>query len=303
MFSAVKNFKDVIYMDKKHTFRAPVAIALATVMAAAVLLTGCGDGDTATPDEAQKETRVVTETQIVTKVVDGFYTDENGNPIKDENGQPVSAPAGTPDTDSKQGGSDNNSSSSAANGSNSEAAENNNADGNNSQASNSSGNGSGSKNSSASSSVSSSSSSKSSGGSSDKTSPLTLAGKTYNVGDKVSCTYDLTCKKLMSNFQAYVQYDNKCLKPVDAHLEGPAKAGSVINYELYDQGKIKFNGINLNGYNYTKGDKFLVVDYEVVGGGSTTPEFVWQIATDVKDNALVKDGKPDAAITLNESYS
>ena len=107
----------------------------------------------------------------------------------------------------------------------------------------------------------------------------------------------------MSNFQAYINYDGKYLKPTNAYLDGPAKSGSVINYELYDKQQIKFNGINLNGYNYTKGANFLVVEYQVLAGGSTSPKFVWQIASDIKDNPLVTNGKPSSDISLNAAFS
>ena len=107
----------------------------------------------------------------------------------------------------------------------------------------------------------------------------------------------------MSNFQAYINYDGKYLKPTNAYLDGPAKSGSVINYELYDKQQIKFNGINLNGYNYTKGGNFLVVEYQVLAGGSTSPKFVWQIASDIKDNPLVTNGKPSSDISLNAAFS
>lgn len=285
------------------------AAILAALIAATALFTGCGgNNDNATPDEAEKETRVVTETQVVTRIVDGVYTDEDGNAIKDENGQPMTAPAGTPDTDSKGGsaqgggnsgnggnsnsGNGGSASSSAQGGGNSA---NNSADGNNQSNGNSN-----------SSSNSGGGNSGNSGNSEKKpaqgSSTLSLGGKTYNVGDKVTCTYTLTSKKLMSNFQALINYDGKCLKATNAYLDGPAKSGSVINYELDSQ--IKFNGINLNGYNYTKPANFLVVEYEVIGGGSTAPEFVWQISTDTKDNPLVTKGKADTSIiTLNASYS
>ena len=107
----------------------------------------------------------------------------------------------------------------------------------------------------------------------------------------------------MANFQAYIDYDGKYLKPTNAYLDGPAKSGSVINYELYDKQKIKFNGINLNGYNYTKGANFLVVQYEVLAGGSSSPNFVWQISTDTKDNPLVVNGKPTSDISLSAAFS
>lgn len=290
------------------------AAILAALIAATALFTGCGgNNDNATPDEAEKETRVVTETQVVTRVVDGVYTDEDGNVIKDENGQPMTAPPGTPDTDSKggsaqgggnsggnngnaanggngaNGGSASSSAQGGGNSANSSAGSNNSKSGGNSNSSSNSGGNSGN-----------------SGNSEKKAEPgsstLSLGGKTYNVGDKVTCTYTLTSKKLMSNFQALINYDGKCLKATNAYLDGPAKSGSVINYELDSQ--IKFNGINLNGYNYTKPANFLVVEYEVIGGGSTAPEFVWQISTDTKDNPLVTKGKADTSIiTLNASYS
>lgn len=78
---------------------------------------------------------------------------------------------------------------------------------------------------------------------------------------------------------------------------------NLKRYELYEKGLIKFNGINLNGYNYTKGANFLVVEYEVVDGGSTTPEFIWEIASDTKDNALITNHKADSSISLSASFS
>ncbi len=292
-----------IMFSNKKAFSAAI---LAALIAAAALFTGCGgSGDNATPDEAAKETRVVTETQVVTRVVDGVYTDEQGNVIKDENGQPMTAPAGTPDTDSK-GSSAQNSGNGNGGNTNSGGSASSSAQNNGGNSANSSADGSNNKNSGSSNSSSNSGGNSGNSGESEKkanpgAASLSLGGKSFKVGDKVTCTYTLTCKKLMSNFQALINYDGKCLKATNAYLDGPAKSGSVINYELDSQ--IKFNGINLNGYNYTKPANFLVVEYEVIGGGSTAPEFVWQISTDTKDNPLVTKGKPDAAITLSESYS
>lgn len=285
--------------------KAVSAAILAALIAATALFTGCGNkGDNATPDEAAKETRVVTETQVVTRVVDGVYTDEEGNVIKDEKGQPMTAPPGTPDTNSKSGGTQNSGSgnSSGNGGSASSSAQS----GGNSASSNAGGSNNQSSGNSNNSSNSGGGNSGNSGNTDKKPNPgaasLSLGGKTFKVGDKVTCTYTLTSKKLMSNFQALINYDGKCLKATNAYLDGPAKSGSVINYELDSQ--IKFNGINLNGYNYTKPANFLVVEYEVIGGGSAAPEFVWQISTDTNDKPLVTNGKADTSIiTLNASYS
>ena len=43
------------------------------------------------------------------------------------------------------------------------------------------------------------------------------------------------------------------------------------------------------------------IPYEVIGGGSTAPEFVWQISTDTKDNPLVTKGKADTSIEILQS--
>lgn len=285
------------------SIKAPLAAVLAGLIATSALMAGCGGNNNATPDEAAKETRVVTETQIVTRIVDGVYTDQNGNVIKDENGQPVTAVQTGTDANgnpvyeneaAENGGAQNSGNNSADN--NSSANQNPNNGGN--QSSNS-----GSQNSGNSSSGSGKSSN--SGGNSDKkggdSSTLSIGGKTYNVGDKVVCTYSLTSKKLLVNFQAHIDYDGSLLKATNAYFEGQAASGSVLNYDL--DSKIKFNGIKLNGYNYTKGGSFFVVEYEVLGGGSASPEFVWEIATDTKDNALISNGTPDASIQLTESYS
>ena len=290
--------------NKKHSFKAPLAAILAALIGATALLAGCG-GSGDSESSSENETRVVTETQVVTRVVDGVYTDENGNPIKDENGQPMTAPSGTPDTEVSGGSANNGGNAANNNAGNGGAASNSgsassNAGGN--AANNNGGNG-GSSSKADDKSSSSQADEKSEDSEKKGSGTLSVGGKTYNVGDKVTCTYTLTCKKLLSNFQAMVKYDNKYLKPTNAYLDGPAKAGSVINYELYEKGLIKFNGINLNGYNYTKGSTFLVVEYEVVDGGSTTPEFIWEIASDIKDNALITNHKADSSISLSASFS
>ena len=305
------------------------ALALAAFIASTAVLAGCGGGES-----SDDSSNIAAETQIVTRVVNGVYTDEDGNPIKDENGQPMTAPSGTPDTKiegkessgsnggaqssaANNGGSNGSAQSSAANNSgnsgNKSGGNSGNNSGNNNGGNNYSGNNNGSNSGNNSGGNSGGNSSKSgnnsgnqsggnSGGNADSNS-LSIGGKSYKVGDTVTCTYTLTCKKLMANFQAYIDYDGKHLKPTNAYLDGPAKAGSVINYELYDKQKIKFNGINLNGYNYTKGANFLVVQYEVLAGGSSSPKFVWQISTDTKDKPLVVNGKATSDISLNAAFS
>ena len=84
-------------MTKKKRFNATFAAIIAASLAAVSLMAGCGAGS-----EDAKETRVVSETQIVTRVVNGVFTDEDGNILKDADGQPITAPSGTPDSNAKE---------------------------------------------------------------------------------------------------------------------------------------------------------------------------------------------------------
>ena len=61
---------------KNRFLIASVAATLAAMLATASILTGCGSND-----EETDETKVITETQLVTKIVNGVFTDEEGNQL------------------------------------------------------------------------------------------------------------------------------------------------------------------------------------------------------------------------------
>ncbi len=268
--------------NSKRLFHGSVVALLAAAIATASLA-GCGSGDNnkSTADE------VVTETQVVTKVVNGVYVDENGNIVTD----PVSGSAATAAT--------------TANGSNKQtsgSSQQNSAAGSNSGSGNS-GN-SGSANSQTSKAASSaggsgSASTSKTDNTNRKTTPsnaqkgstekeakpdtsakdLTIGDKHYNVGDKVVCTYFLEVPETMLNFQGDVEYDSSMLKETSFTLVSPADYGAVMNEK---EGKILFNGSMLNGYDFTSpGYEFVVVEFEVLKTGTTTPAITFDVITDL----------------------
>ena len=289
--------------QSRRFFNISVAAARAAAIAATALMAGCaGSG------EEEKETRVVTETQVVTRVVNGIFTDEEGNPIKDENGQPVSAPSGTPDTDdkSKSGKSDSKSDgSSNADGSEKseksekseqdEKSESSKSDG----GSESKGSDSGSKSESSKSDDSKKTPEKKDDDGDDSNN-LKLGGKSYEVGDVIVCTYSVNCPTKFINFQATLKYDGDKLKAINAETAGSASSGSVVNYDL--DSKVKFNGIKLNGYNYAKGGEFLTVTYKVLDSGSADPKISWEIVTDTTNNPMIVNGEPVSDFKVEEKY-
>lgn len=153
-----------------------------------------------------------------------------------------------------------------------------------------------------------SSSSKSDSSKSDSSKPesktLTVHGKKYNIGDTVVCTYKLTTPAVLENYQATISYDSSKLSCLSAKMSEPAKNGAMLNKNL--NGEIKTCGSNISdGYDYTKGGKFMTVTYVVKAGGSSTPKFKWEIASRASDskNLISSDGKPASGFKLVGSYT
>lgn len=271
-----------------------LAALVAAALVSAVTLTGCGGGsdkDGSTPDSA-------TETQVVTEIVDGVYVDENGNAITDPSGNPIKATdaAGSKSSGSKSSKADGSKQGSSASGkteskadtkTESKAADQNSAP---TPISNSS------KQTSRSNADRKTTPADASGGNTKKqsqedgsASELTIGGKSYKVGDKVTCTYYLNVPQTMLNFQGRVEYDKSMLKKTGAHLVEPATFGSLINPNL--EGRVVFNGSDLSGYDFTDpGYEFLVVEYEVLKTGKTEPAITFEVLTDLSDKAYASDG-------------
>ena len=303
---------DIMQNKKQNSnkfFNISVVAVLVATLATASLMTGCfsnGEADETNP------TRVVNETQIVTKVINGVLTDEEGNILKDENGEPMTAPSGTPDSNEAEknendvvnktpnGDSDNKTSN---NGSDNKTS-NNGSDNKTPNKSDTSSKTSDSKTPSKSDSTSKPSDKKPSNNDSNKpnndSGTLKLGGKTFNVGDTVTCTYKVSSADYFINYQGYVEYDNTVLKATNAKLLGKASSGGVLNYKLAD--KVRFNGIKLSGYDYTEGGDFLEVTYEVIGSGSTSPFLVWEVVTDEDMNKMVINGEVKSTFKVKESY-
>ena len=285
------SIKDVSIKMKNKFSRISFVAVLAATIATVGLMAGCGSG----ASSSEAETKVVTETQIVTKVVNGVLTDENGNPIKDAQGNTVTAPAGTPDTDkssktekneSQASGSQSSAAQSSANQSSGSQSSKSDSGSSDKQSNNSSG--------------SDKSSSKSSETPAKSSGDLKIGNQYFNVGDTVTCTYSLTCPKDFINFQATLNYDSSKLKATNAKMQGEAAGGAVVNHKL--DGKVKFNGIKLGGYDYSDGGAFMIVTYEVVGKGEVSPSISWEVVTDMDMNPMISNGQLDSSFKITDKY-
>lgn len=277
----------------KHILTIALASLIALSATSAAVMSGCGENS-----ESTNETKIISETELVTVVVDETYaTDAKGNTIPAESkGSDTSSNAnGNSKKDESSSSQKTNNSGSSANSSAGGSNSNNSSSSKSNNNNNSSGNNS------------SSSSNKTSKPSSNTHKPVTdsnactLDGNKFAVGDTVTCVYKLTSPEKLENYQAEISYDTKYLSVKSAYLDGPAESGGLLNYNL--KGKVKFNGSNITkGYNYTKEDNFVVVNYEIKASGSTTPTFTWIVATGVSEKAYVKDNKATDGLKITTEY-
>lgn len=298
---------------KNYCLIAALASLVAFSTMAASVMSGCGENS-----DEQKTTEIVHETRIDTQVetrIETYtevVTDAQGNTeyVEETKAVPVNS-----DKADNNGNSSDKSESSANNNKGSNNGNNN--SNNNSNSTNSSSNkGSNNQNSSkterSESSNTNNNSSKTDSGktnnnsSSSKTESktLTIGGKKYNVGDTVVCTYELTTPAVLENYQATISYDSSKLSCLSAKMSEPAKNGAMLNKNL--NGEIKTCGSNISdGYDYTKGGKFMTVTYVVKAGGSTSPKFNWEIACRASDskNLISDSGKPASGFKLKTAYT
>lgn len=300
-------------------------ISMTTMIAAAILsasvLSGCSGGS----DGDTKETRIVTETQISTRIVDGVYVDDEGNTIVSTTA-PATKAEDSKDKEKASEKSENEAGGNSGGTGNSDGGgdgANNNSDSNNTNNGGGS-NGGNSDNSAKSGTGESVGKITGKGGelvsdnqktedrrsnseenpvadnsgydSSNKT--LNIEGKQYSIGDTVTCTYYLTCPEKLINFQGFIDFDGKCLEVIDAENSGPAASGSMANADNNKQ-RIYFNGSKLSGYKYANGGEFLTVTYKVVGGGEASPLFTWEVVSDMDTNSVLKSNILDLSYTYN----
>ena len=294
---------------KNYCLIAALASLVAFSTMAASVMSGCGENS-----DEQKATEIVHETRIDTQIetkIETYtevVTDAQGNTeyVKETKAVPVNNNAGG---NNKSGDSGNNSEnsggSSSGKKSNSqqssviEKSETSKTT-NNSSSKTDSGKTNNNSNKNNNSSSSKSDSSKSDDSNSKS---LKIGGKTFNVGDTIVCTYNLTTPAVLENYQATIKYDSSKLTCKSAKMSVPAKYGAMLNIKI--AGEISLSGVNIgDGYDYTNGGAFMTVVYEVKGGGSTSPSYHWEVACRASDskNLIDKKGKPASGFKLSSSY-
>lgn len=268
-----------------HGKKRIIAALLASVLIGAAVLSGCGGSN-----ESSKATgdSVVTETQVVTQVVNGVIVDKDGNPVTDPSGNPIKATdapkttAAAKQTSKAQASAANNGQNAANNSNNNNAGQNT----ANNNTNNNGGSSSGTRKTTPSGAQAGNTTKKST--QDNSATDLTVGGKHYKVGDKVTCTYYLMVPNMMLNFQGRVEFDSAMLKLEDAYLIEPANFSAILNNNL--DNRVVFNGSQLSGYDFTSpGYEFLHVEYTALKTGTVDPSITFEVITDTADKAYASE--------------
>lgn len=297
--------------NKSHKSRSVLITLIASLVvisaASASLMTGCGENNGSTSDEAEVGT------SIVTKTIEGTYyvyddegstivvengTDANGNVVvqngTDPSGKKVTVENGTDpqgrkvieigktDSSSKSNSSEPNESSKTDSDKTDKKSDSN-------QKSDKDKNSQSSKDNNRSDNV-------------DSSSALVVGNQKYAVGDTVTCVYSIKIPEKIEDFQAKITYDGDYLSVEDAYLSDYADKGStVLNYELKDE--IRFNGVFLKGYNFTDKTEFITVEFKVKSKGEHTPTFIWECASGLSGKAYVQNNEMANGMEMTADYS
>lgn len=286
---------------KNYCLIAALASLVAFSTMAASVMSGCGENS-----DEQKATEIVHETRIDTQIetkIETYtevVTDAQGNTeyVKETKAVPVNNNAGG---NSKSGDSGNNSENSggSSSGKNSNSQQSSVIE--KSETSKTTNNSSSKTDSGKTNNNSNKNNNNSNKNNNSKS--LKIGGKTFNVGDTIVCTYNLTTPAVLENYQARIKYDSSKLTCKSAKMSEPAKNGAMLNIKI--AGEISLSGVNIgDGYDYTNGGTFMTVVYEVKGGGSTSPSYHWEVACRASDskNLIDKKGKPASGFKLSSSY-
>lgn len=309
---------------KNYCLIAALASLVAFSTMAASVMSGCGENS-----DEQKTTEIVHETRIDTQIetkIETYtevVTDAQGNTeyVEETKAVPVNNnDAGGNNSNNSGNNSGNNSANSSSNSSDknsnsqqssaveksesSKSTNNSSSKTDTSKTNNNNNNNSNKNNNNNNNNNSSSSKSDTSKADNNNSKTLKIGGKTYNVGDTIVCTYNLTAPTVLENYQATIKYDSSKLACKSAKMSGDAKNGAILNPKI--AGEISLSGVNIgDGYDYTNGGTFMTVTYEVTSGGSTSPTFNWEVACRASDskNLIDKKGNPASGFKLTSSYA
>lgn len=132
---------------------------------------------------------------------------------------------------------------------------------------------------------------------------ITVGSKGYvkDVGDTITYTFYLTTPKKIEDVQAALTYDSRMLrlKTSEAQDFFPVMGSSVI-YNTAIKDTVKFNAVNISGFDFTQRGALITAEFEVLRNGGTSISTAIEIMSEKGGNYYVDSFIISDAITCEE---
>lgn len=121
-------------------------------------------------------------------------------------------------------------------------------------------------------------------------------GYAFDVGSVVTYTFSMQTPKKIEDVQAVVSYDSAYLKLKSADVTKmfPVLGGSTI-YNTNIQNTVKFNAVNIQGFDFTSKNALVTLQFEIIGKGATSVNTAVEVMTEkggapYVENFIIADG-------------
>ena len=134
---------------------------------------------------------------------------------------------------------------------------------------------------------------------------ITIGDETKSacIGETITYTMNLEAAELFEDFQATITYDAEILElATTKSTEACPNVVSGLIFNAKNAGEIKFNGVYLDGYDFTEEKVFVTLQFTVKAAGDATIDTLIEEMTMLTGDSYFTDGEPSVTegITVTE---
>ena len=126
-------------------------------------------------------------------------------------------------------------------------------------------------------------------------------GYAFDVGSTITYTFNMQTPKKIEDVQAVVSYDSAYLKLKSADVTKmfPVLGASTI-YNTNIQNTVKFNAVNIQGFDFTSKNALVSLQFEIIAKGATSVNTAVEVMTEKGGTPYVENFTKAEGVTFEE---